>query len=194
MKHVCLIYAHPNPNSFNRAIRDKVLEYLGSKNISYTLRDLYALGFDPVLSSKDFESLSAGKVPEDIAREQEIIKGSQLLIFIYPIWWTGMPAILKGYIDRVFSYGFAYEERDGELVGLLSDKRVIIINTLGASEEDYRPSGMEECLKKTTDVGIFKFCGMQVIKHIFLYSIPYVSDEERRSMLEGIIKELEVVL
>jgi len=53
---------------------------------------------------------------------------------------------------------------------------------------------MEECLKKTTDVGIFKFCGMQVIKHIFLYSIPYVSDEERRSMLEGIIKELEVVL
>lgn len=105
-----------------------------------------------------------------------------------------MPAILKGYIDRVFSYGFAYAERDGQLVGLLTDKKVIIINTLGASELDYVPSGMEECLKKTTDLGVFNFCGMQVLKHIFLYSVPTVSHEERVNMLDRVQKELEEVL
>ncbi|RME08506.1 MAG: hypothetical protein D6804_07335 [Aquificota bacterium] len=105
-----------------------------------------------------------------------------------------MPAILKGYIDRVFSYGFAYEERDGELVGLLSDKKAFIINTLGASELDYRPSGMEECLIKTTDTGIFKFCGVEVLRHLFLYSVPYITEDERKAMLEMIRKELEEVL
>ncbi len=191
---VCIVYAHPNPKSFNHAIKEAVEQLLAQKGIAYQLRDLYALGFDPVLSAKDFEAFLSGTVPGDIRREQELIKASSLLVFIYPIWWTGMPAILKGYIDRVFSYGFAYEERNGELVGLLSDKKAVLINTLGASELDYRPSGMEECLRKTTDIGIFHFCGIQVVRHLFLYSVPYISDAERRSMLEKVKKELEEVL
>ncbi len=191
---VCVIYAHPNPKSFNKAIKEVVLETLSAKGVKYSLRDLYALEFNPILSARDFETFLSGGVPEDIRREQEIIKGAKLLVFVYPIWWTGMPAILKGYIDRVFSYGFAYEERDGELVGLLSDKKAFVINTLGASEPDYRPSGMEECLIKTTDIGIFKFCGIEVIRHLFLYAVPYVRDDERKAMLDKVKKELEAVL
>lgn len=191
---ITLIYAHPNPKSFNHAIKEEVLNLLNSKGLQYQLRDLYALNFNPVLSAKDFETFLSGDVPEDIKKEQEIIGASDLLVFIYPVWWTGMPAILKGYIDRVFSYGFAYEERDGELVGLLSDKKAVIINTLGASELDYRPSGMEDCLIKTTDIGIFKFCGIEVLKHLFLYSVPYITEDERKAMLERVKKELEEVL
>ncbi len=191
---VCVIYAHPNQKSFNNAIKEVVLETLKNKGIAYNLRDLYNLEFNPVLSARDFEVFLSGNVPEDIRKEQEIIRASSLLVFIYPVWWAGMPAILKGYIDRVFSYGFAYEEKDGELVGLLSDKKAVIINTLGASELEYKPSGMEECLIKTTDIGIFKFCGIEVLKHLFLYSVPYVSYDERRSMLERVKKELEEVL
>ncbi|RMH80373.1 MAG: flavodoxin family protein [Acidobacteria bacterium] len=188
-----IVYAHPNPKSFNHAIKDRVRQVLESKG-HVEVRDLYELSFNPILSSRDFETLLSGGVPLDIALEQDYIKKSELLVFVYPIWWTGMPAILKGYIDRVFSYGFAYAERDGQLVGLLTDKKVIIINTLGASELDYVPSGMEECLKKTTDLGVFNFCGMQVLKHIFLYSVPTVSHEERVNMLDRVQKELEEVL
>jgi len=191
---VLIIYSHLNPKSFNHAIKEEVISFLKSKGIDYKLRDLYELSFDPVLSAKDFESFNSGKVPEDIQREQDFIRDSDLLIFIYPIWWTGMPSILKGYIDRVFSYGFAYPEVDGELVGLLKDKKAIIINTLGASKEDYASMGMEECLKKTTDVGIFNFCGIEVLKHIFLYAVPYVSDEERKAMLEEVKKALQEIL
>ncbi|MEN3028436.1 MAG: NAD(P)H-dependent oxidoreductase [Aquificaceae bacterium] len=191
---VTLIYAHPNPKSFNHSIKEEVIEVLRSKGRHYELRDLYALGFNPVLSASDFETFLSGGVPEDIKREQDIIKASELLLFIYPIWWTGMPAILKGYIDRVFSYGFAYEEKGGELVGLLSDKRAVVINTLGASALDYGPSGMEDCLRKTTDTGIFKFCGIEVVEHIFLYAVPYVSEEERKNMLNQVRKSLEEVL
>lgn len=188
-----VVYAHPNPKSFNYAIKERVVQVLQRKG-PVEVRDLYELSFNPVLSGKDFETFLSGGVPSDIALEQDYIKKSELLVFVYPVWWTGMPAILKGYIDRVFSYGFAYAERDGELVGLLTDKKVVIINTLGASELDYVPSGMEECLKKTTDLGIFHFCGMQVLKHIFLYSVPTVSHEERVVMLERVQKELEEVL
>ncbi|MCS6876125.1 MAG: NAD(P)H-dependent oxidoreductase [Aquificaceae bacterium] len=191
---VSVIYAHPNPKSFNHALKEAVIEVLESKGKNYQLRDLYAMGFNPVLSSLDFETFLSGSVPEDVKREQEIIKASELIIFIYPIWWTGMPAILKGYIDRVFSYGFAYEEKDGELVGLLSDKTVVIINTLGASALDYGPSGMEDCLRKTTDTGIFRFCGMHVIEHIFLYAVPYVSDQERKDMITKVKSLLEDLL
>ncbi|MCS6956977.1 MAG: NAD(P)H-dependent oxidoreductase [Aquificaceae bacterium] len=191
---VAVIYAHPNPKSFNHAIKEEVLDLLRSKGKPYELRDLYAMGFNPVLSAKDFETFLSGGVPEDIKREQDIVRASELLVFIYPIWWTGMPAILKGYIDRVFSYGFAYEERNGELVGRLSDKRAVVINTLGASALDYGPSGMEECLRKTSDIGIFKFCGIEVVEHIFLYAVPYVSDEERKKMLEQIRSSLEVII
>ncbi len=186
-----IVYAHPNPKSFNHAIKEKVVEVLTRRDVPHEVRDLYATGFNPVLSAKDFETFLSGSVPEDIKLEQEFIRKAQFLVFIYPIWWTGMPAILKGYIDRVFSYGFAYEERNGELVGLLSDKKAIIINTLGASSLDYGPSGMEECLRKTADVGIFKFCGIEVIEHMFLYSVPYVSDEERSKMLELVEKTFE---
>lgn len=191
---VLIIYSHPNPKSSNHAIKEEVISLLKSRGIDYQVRDLYELGFNPVLSAKDFESFNSGKVPEDIQREQEFIRDSNLLIFIYPIWWTGMPAILKGYIDRVFSYGFAYAEVNGELVGLLKDKKAVIINTLGASKEDYVGMGMEECLKKTTDVGIFNFCGIEVLKHIFLYAVPYVSDEGRKAMLEEVKRALEEVL
>ncbi|MCX8076283.1 MAG: NAD(P)H-dependent oxidoreductase [Aquificaceae bacterium] len=191
---VSVIYAHPNPKSFNHALKEAVIEVLESKGKNYQLRDLYAMGFNPVLSSSDLETFLSGSVPEDVKREQEIIKASELIIFIYPIWWTGMPAILKGYIDRVFSYGFAYEEKDGELVGLLSDKTVVIINTLGASALDYGPSGMEDCLRKTTETGVFRFCGMHVIEHIFLYAVPYVSDQERKDMIAKVKSLLEDLL
>ncbi|MFA5094784.1 MAG: NAD(P)H-dependent oxidoreductase [Candidatus Omnitrophota bacterium] len=182
MKYL-IIYTHPNPKSFNHAIKEKIETKLKNEGNEVEIRDLYALGFDPVLKGADFVAFKAGKTPDDIKREQDHIKSSDTIIFIHPIWWFGQPATLKGYIDRVFSYGFAYISDKGILKGLLTDKKAVIINTTGGTEDDYRNNGYKDALAKTMDIGIFSLCGIKVILHKFFHAVPAVSNDEREKML-----------
>jgi len=183
MKYL-IVYAHPNPKSFNHAIKEAVEDKLRRSGMPFEVRDLYEIKFNPVLSGSDFVSFKQGQAPEDIKREQEYVKNADILIFIYPIWWFGMPAILKGYIDRVFSYGFAYVADEKGLHGLLSDKKVIIFNTTGGSEEDYEQGGYKGALKKTTEIGTLKLCGLKIILHKYFHAVPTVTNEARTKMLE----------
>lgn len=181
----CLIvYAHPNPKSFNHAIKETVQEQLVSNGHEVEVRDLYALNFDPVLKTSDFELIQQGKVADDVKKEQEYIDWADLLIVVTPIWWTNFPAIFKGYIDRVFSFGFAYIMEETGPKGLLAGKKAMIINTSGATNELYSELGMHDSLNKTMDFGIFNFCEMEVIGHNFFGAVPMVSDVERKAMLE----------
>ncbi|WP_297890026.1 NAD(P)H-dependent oxidoreductase [Sulfurihydrogenibium sp.] len=180
-----IVYAHPNPASFNAAIRKTVEETLHSKGKTYHTVDLYELNFDPVLKPQDFQAIMSGKVLDDVKQQQSLVKEADTLVFIHPIWWYSMPAILKGYIDRVFSYGFAYKEEGDEIKPLLTDKKVIIINTMGEDEDSCNKRGMCDSLRMTIG-GIFEFCGMKVLKHKFFFAVPYVSDEDRRKMLEEV--------
>jgi NAD(P)H dehydrogenase (quinone) len=107
MKHL-IIYSHPNSKSFCHAILDNVEEVLAAKKHDIVVRDLYALGFDPVLKAGDLADFQSGKIPADIKAEQNYIAWSDIMTIIHPVWWTGLPAMMKGYIDRVFSYGFQY--------------------------------------------------------------------------------------
>jgi NAD(P)H dehydrogenase (quinone) len=127
------------------------------------VRDLYEVGFDPVLRGTDFEAYQSGKLPWDIKVEQDEISWADFITFVYPIWWTGIPAVLKGYFDRVFSYGFAYAiDENGELQRLLSGKRVAVFNTHGQPWDLYTKTGMYDAMNKTSDTGIFEFTGMKV--------------------------------
>ncbi|MBF0386072.1 MAG: NAD(P)H-dependent oxidoreductase [Candidatus Omnitrophica bacterium] len=185
MKYL-IIYAHPNPKSFNAAIKEQVVSYLKSKGKEVVVRDLYQLGFNPTLSGNDFAQFLQGQIPLDIKKEQELIGEADTLIIIHPIWWFNLPAILKGYIDRVFSHGFAYKFADGEIKGLLTGKNVIIINTTGGPQENYENFGYKDALKLTICNGIFAFCGMSVKSHKFFYAVPTVSNDARTKMLEEI--------
>lgn len=113
MNHL-IIFAHPSSASFSSAILEKVKECSIKKECKTEVRDLYSIGFDPNLRAADFEGLCGGNTPEDIKREQNYIEWADLITFIYPIWWTGMPAILKGYIDRVFSYELAAQQEGND--------------------------------------------------------------------------------
>ena len=187
MKDYLVVYAHPNPKSFNHAILTAVGKRLGDLSKTYDVRELYALKFNPVLAGDDFAAIQSKKLPQDILTEQEYIRNAEALLFIYPIWWFGMPAILKGYIDRVFSYGFAYDVDPKEgLRGLLPEKDVVIINTTGGPEKNYKKIGFTDALKKTTDVGTFGLCGMKVVMHKYFYGVTTVSLEVRKAMLEEI--------
>ena len=187
-----IIYAHPNPKSFNHAIKETVENKLKEKGKSFETRDLYALGFDPVMKPDDFIAIQQGTHLPDVKKEQELIGKAKRLIVIHPIWWYSMPAILKGYIDRVFSYGFAYVLED-ELKPLLTGKEIIILNTLGETKEQCENSGICPCLKKTIG-GTFEFCGIKVIKHEMFFAVPYVTDEDRKQMLNEVEKLMEEIL
>lgn len=183
-----ILYAHPNPQSFNRAILETIEDRLTQNGEQYNTRDLYAMNFDPILKHDDFTAFAAGKPTSDIAAEQNYIRRAKTIIVIHPIWWFNAPAILKGYIDRVFSYGFAYAVKDKAITGLLTDKRVFIINTTGGSAENYKNFGFAESLKTTMQNGIYSFCGMKIEKHIFFHEVPTIAQEARIAMLQELKK------
>ena len=185
MKHL-IIYSHPNSKSFCHAILDKVEAVLAAKKHDVVVRDLYALGFDPVLKSGDLAAIQSGKIPADIKVEQDYIAWSDIMTIIHPVWWTGLPAMIKGYIDRVFSYGFAYSVDASGIVKLLTGKKVIVFNTQGTPQDIYEKSGMFVAMEKTSDTGIHEFCGIRDLAHHFFGAVPNVDDATRKSYLEKV--------
>ncbi|MFA5088307.1 MAG: NAD(P)H-dependent oxidoreductase [Candidatus Omnitrophota bacterium] len=182
MKYL-IVYSHPNPKSFNHAIKEVLLNELEALGQEVRVRDLYAHDFDPVLRASDFQSFHEGIIPEDIKAEQGHISWAEEIIFIFPIWWTGLPAILKGYIDKVFSLNFAYSYGAQGPKGLLPDKKVFIINTTGSPQEAYEKTGMFKSLNQTVEDGIFRFCAMPITGHKYFSSVITCSDQERKAML-----------
>lgn len=181
-----IVFAHQHHDSFNHAILETVNSALKEKGHEVIVRDLYKLNFQPVLKPEDTASMKAGKIPADIKTEQDLINESDVIIFIYPIWWSNMPAILKGYLDRVFSFGFAYTAGDQGAVPLLKGKRGLIINTYGASEAQYESIGMNAAFKTTMDIGVFGFTGIEPVDHLLFGSVTDVDNSVRAKMLEKI--------
>ena len=194
MKHL-VVYNHPNPKSFCYAVKETVVESAEKLGHDVQVRDLYALNFDPVLAPEDFEAMQKGTSRADVQAEQEAVTWADHITFVYPIWWTGLPARMKGYIDRVYSHGFAYGfGPKGQLDQKLKGKTALIFNTSGTPSEIYEKSGMHDALKQTSDQGIFVFCGVRVLDHVFFGGVPSVSDEVRKGYLETVKMRLPELL
>lgn len=172
-----IIYAHPNSGSLNHFFKNTIIEFLEKSGQEIVVRDLNEINFNPVLSLQDMQGQRMGQVAEDVQKEQDFISRADRIIFIYPIWWTGMPAIMKGYIDRVFSYGFAYRYDQGIQKGLLTGKQTIIVNSHGKSNTEYEAMGMDKALELTSDTGIFKYCGLEIKKHFYFDKADRASEE-----------------
>lgn len=152
-----IIYAHPNPVSFCHGLMIAMRDTYLSLGNDVLVNDLYAIKFDPVLSEHDFEKMNGGKYLRNVEVEHEKIDWVDVITFICPVWWQGMPAILKGYIDRVFSSGYAYTITDNGVEGMLQNKRFLMICTTGLSESYYKKTGMRTAMAKTIGEGIFDF-------------------------------------
>lgn len=185
MKHL-IIYAHPNQESLNGQFKQCIEKTLKEQEHEAVVRDLYQLEFNPVLSIEDMMGQRNGTVDDRIEKEQEYISWADVVTFIHPIWWTGMPAIMKGYIDRVFSYGFAYRYDQGIQKGLLTGKQAIILNTHGKSNEEYTAIGMDKALLLTSDKGIYSYCGFQIKEHFFFDKADRATPEAIETWLSRI--------
>ncbi|MBD1382296.1 NAD(P)H-dependent oxidoreductase [Metabacillus arenae] len=177
-----IIYAHPNETSFNESIKQCALTSL-QKNGEVRLRDLYANQFNPILKNDYYNSFAPTDMPDELIAEQAEITWADNLVFIFPTWWAGMPAILKGYFDRVFTNGFAFRMSDNKMEGLLKNKKAVILQTTGLSAESMKPNQLVTSMKTILTVGIFDPCGIEILTHKFLYSVPYIDNEARREML-----------
>lgn len=179
-----ILYCHPNPESFCHAILETVLQSLKAKGQEAEVRDLYTLNFSPVKTTADFTDIKGGSVSDDIKAEQELLLKADRLIVIYPVWWAGLPAMLKGYIDRVFSYGFAYSYDFKDLSTFkLAGKEVCLFTTMGAPNFFYRLTLMLAAMAKTSDGGIFSFCKMKVREHAWFGGVPSSTAEKRAAYL-----------
>lgn len=188
MKHLVIV-AHPYSKSFGKGIADTIEKEVLDNGSEVRVRDLYEIEFNPTLKSSDLLNLQTGNYAEDIRIEQEHIKWADVITFVYPVWWAGLPAILKGYVDRVFANGFAFTHTEEGQIGLLKGKKAILVSTTGFPNDIYETIGMHKAMEKTSDDSIFKFCGIDVIKHVFFGAIPYSTEEDRKKYLKD-IKEI----
>ena len=176
------LYAHPNPLSFNAALAQVIQEEIKKKGGPMKIKDLYAMNFNPVLSEQEFEGYHNGQLPKDIQQEQADVSWADLIIMQGPVWWHSVPAIMKGYIDRVFSLGFAYRYTRQGPEGLLKGKKGLLITTSGADQKAAEMSGMLTNLERAV-AGVFHFSGFEKYQHHNYFAVTTVSDEARKQML-----------
>lgn len=125
-----IILAHPWHGSFNKAIMDSIVDELSKNNKEYQIIDLYKDGFNPLLEEQDLALFSKGQSTDPMVEKyQEMLKTSDEAVFIFPIWWYDVPAILKGFIDKVMLKNFAYQETSKGLKGLLGIQKTTVITT-----------------------------------------------------------------
>jgi Putative NADPH-quinone reductase (modulator of drug activity B) len=193
--NILAVFAHPSPRCFNRDMLSVVRDVAVSKSHNFVLHDLYAEKFDPVLSETDFEAFNRSAIPPDIKAMQDDVSACDVLVVIHPIWWFGIPAVLKGWFDRVFSYGFAYGHDSRGVKPLLFGKKAVLINTAGAAEGPvYEATGFGDAMVKLTDQGIFRFVGMDILLRRTFYEVPAAPEARRREMLDLLRGDLQKVL
>jgi NAD(P)H dehydrogenase (quinone) len=175
-----IVLAHPNSASLNHRVCQAFIQGLEQAGAAWELNDLYASGFNPVMAGSDFNQFTGdGPLPADVLAEQARLGRSDALALIYPVWWNEAPAMLKGWIDRVLSKGFAYDvTAEGAFQPLLKLKKLLILNTADNPAELLESSGLNAAARLTKAEGTFRFCGASQIEHRILGAVS--SDEAGR--------------
>lgn len=133
-----VVYCHPDPDSFNAAIRDRVCDKLRAAGAELRLHDLYADGFQPVMSRQEWlDYLDPAHNTQPVAGDVEALRWCDTLIFVYPTWWYGLPAMFKGWLDKVMLPDVAFLMPDAQnrtiRPGLQHITRLGVFTTCGAS-------------------------------------------------------------
>lgn len=135
---ILIIYGHPETGvvGFAEEYLADVKKILIKKEVAFEVLDLYEINYNPVMKPEELYTAGNKFISPENMEIQQKIKQANGLIFIYPVWWGGMPAIMKGFMDRVFTPGFAFKYRKDKLLNfvpdkLLNDKKVLALTSLG---------------------------------------------------------------
>ena len=182
--HALIVVAHPDPHSFSHQVAAHVAQGV-SHDGPHTaeIADLAAEGFDPRFTGGDLAvHEKQAPPPPDVAAEQGRIDRSDALVLVYPVYWWSFPGLLKGWIDRVFANGWAYDERpDAKLVKRLQHLPIHLVAIGGADLRTYARHGYFGAMKTQIDHGIFDYCGAPVLSSELLLE----SERGRAHLLEA---------
>ena len=133
--------------------------------------DLYAEGFQPAMVAEDFAQFGNMPMPADVLKEQARVEWSDAIVFIFPIWWWSIPAMLKGWIDRVMSYGWAWEDPSDPDSGNMKHRRILVLASAGASAKALAKRGYDTALHTQLNVGTWSYCGFKDVTTRIFYEV-----------------------
>jgi len=200
MKFLCVL-AHPEPASFTANLARYGMLALEKEGHVTDVADLYAMKFDPVSDRRNFvgtanpgrfDQQAEEKVASatrgfsaELQNEMDRLESCDVLVLQFPIWWLGMPAIMKGWIDRVFAVGRTYGGGRWFDRGMMRGKRAMIAVTIGGTERAYSPDGLygpAADVLRPINHGILAFCGFDVVEPFIAYAPARKSDDERQEI------------
>jgi NAD(P)H dehydrogenase (quinone) len=201
--NIFIVYWHPEPLSFNGALFAKARETFIGEGHETKTSNLFEMGFDPVSSRKNFSTIKdphyfKQQIEElhatesegfstEIEAELRKIEWCDLMIWQFPLWWFGLPAAMKGWVDRVFVMGRTYGNGHFYQTGIFSGKKAMLSLTTGGPEEAYLPEGFNGDIKsilRPIQRGILQFVGFSVLKPHIVYGPAHLQEEQRREHLE----------
>lgn len=197
---ILIVYAHPEPTSFNGAMKDVAVQTLTAEGHDVEVSDLYAMGWNAVAGPADIDAphsdptrfslareqtaaMENGTIAAGIAAEQAKLTRADMVILQFPVWWFGMPAILKGWADRVFARGFAYLPGRKYDTGMFKGKLAMVAATTGTSADTYAPDGIDgDILTVFWPIhnGLLRYAGFDVLQPYVAY-MPAREDEATRA-------------
>lgn len=204
MKKVLIIHAHPENKSFCSSLKNETVSYFELQGAEVKASDLYAMGFNPAGGQHDFTELQnpdffkyqmeqVNAFQNDLfvpalKAEMDKLEWCDTLVFTFPLWWFGLPAILKGWVDRVFAMGLTYGAGKGVYdKGTYKNKTAFLTLTTGGPEIAYGPSGKNgdlESILFPIQHGMFYFLGMTVLPPFICFSPARLTDEEGAEQLK----------
>lgn len=165
--HALIVVSHPVKNSLTHRVATAVAQGItaASRENSVEIADLTQEGFNPVFSAADYEAFQQARAfPADVIAEQRRIDNADALVLVFPVYWWTMPGMMKGWIDRVFGNGWAYEDNgDDKVVKKLTRLPIHLVGLGGAGRRTYEKHGYNAAMKAQIDHGIFDYCGAPVM-------------------------------
>ncbi len=178
---VLVVFDHPRRRSFCGAVLDEFVAGLREAGHTVEIADLNAEGFDPRMPEADEPDWGNPdkRYSDQVLREQARIARNEALAFIFPVWWWSMPAMLKGWIDRVWNNGWAYGARK------LPHSRALLIGTASGSAESYRRRGYDQAMLTQLVVGIMNYCGIPRAELELFYDVTDSAERRKAHLAEA---------
>lgn len=161
-----VVWSHPRSNSLTGHVVDSVIQQLSSVGFDVDVLDLQRENFDPVLGSEDepdWDNINKKYSPE-VHRLAERAQTSDVIIFVFPVWWYGLPAILKGYLDRVWNQGLLYNSSKSNSI-----KSVLWVALAGLPQKSFEKRGYKDAIETILNDGVAEFCKIKNSNVLFLY-------------------------
>ena len=182
-----IIACHHNSNSLTVSVAQQIYKKISKNKQEVKLVDLYRENFNPIFTLTDQLAHNQMMELKDVGKYQKMIAESNRLVLVYPLWWGGYPALLKGFIDRVFSHGFAYEATGEHVVGLLTYLTVDIIFMMDNDSTKYEHNKLISSIKNINSRIIFEFCGCNYGKFLFIDNVCFSSNSEIKQKIAVVL-------